>query len=488
MEYLLVRHFGADVHVFIFDPNEQPTQIARGTPGKLEPLSAITHDWYEKNGYVPVAKINFGFFNPAEHYGWLYRDSGFEDSGLSRAIECYMTKDNQFIVEDITPERLKYIKGNIKWGGGLSYSLVIDGKKDIRASQYYAHSKNKEPRTLIGQRPDKKMVWAVVDGRRYGSIGLTASESADVMLQLGCHYAINADGGGSSQMMVMIDGKMQTVNKPSDGRERNIGTALIAFGKKGTRGVETAKLMRPLIAVDDGHGRETTGKRTPVQPDGKVMLENEFNSAVAKYLIEELHRCGFRTIETAPGDKDAPLADRVRLANDAKADFFLSIHANAYKGVMGNHGGIETYVWPKGDSERIGKIIHAHILKGTPKKDRGVKDGSHLYVIRNTRMPAVLTELGFMDSIEDVDDLRSDAYRRECATELAMALCEAFNMTYVPAPAPQPSKPTPTTEPNVLWKVQVGAFGVLENAERKAEELRRQGEDVFIVKTFKEVK
>lgn len=44
--------------------------------------------------------------------------------------------------------------------------------------------------------------------------------------------------------------------------------------------------MSKIIALDDGHGMETSGKRTPVLPDGSVMLENEFNGAVVKYLDE----------------------------------------------------------------------------------------------------------------------------------------------------------------------------------------------------------
>src|SRR5690606_5129989 len=109
--------------------------------------------------------------------------------------------------------------------------------------------------------------------------------------------------------------------------------------------------MSILIAIDDGHGMETAGKRTPVFKDGtkspqtgnNFTHENEFNRAVAKYLKEELERCGMKTIMVAPTDEDTPLETRVATANKAKADFYISIHANALNGKWGSHGGTETY-------------------------------------------------------------------------------------------------------------------------------------------------
>ena len=74
------------------------------------------------------------------------------------------------------------------------------------------------------------------------------------------------------------------------------------------------------IAIDDGHGMETAGKRTPAFSDGSVMRENEFNRAVVSYLHDELIRNGFSVVLTAPEDTDISLATRVQRANDAHAD------------------------------------------------------------------------------------------------------------------------------------------------------------------------
>ena len=82
------------------------------------------------------------------------------------------------------------------------------------------------------------------------------------------------------------------------------------------------------VAVDDGHGMKTAGKRTPLFPDGSYMPENAYNRAVASYLMDALKRCGFRVLAVAPGDEDTSLQTRVKRANDAKADAYIRIHAN----------------------------------------------------------------------------------------------------------------------------------------------------------------
>lgn len=155
-----------------------------------------------------------------------------------------------------------------------------------------------------------------------------------------------------------------------------------------------------VIAVDAGHEYNTAGKRTPKFDDGSFMHEWEFNNAVKDILIKELKRAGFEVVDVNPDKSYTSLAERVKKANDAGADFYISIHANAFTGKWGNAKGIETYVWPSktGMSEKVGKIIHKHLMKGTDMVDRGVKDGSWLYVIKHTKMPSVLVECGFMDN------------------------------------------------------------------------------------------
>src|SRR5690606_19080714 len=103
----------------------------------------------------------------------------------------------------------------------------------------------------------------------------------------------------------------------------------------------------------------------------RYMNENLFNRAVVKYLKEELEHNGFDVLLVAPTDADTPLETRTALANAKKADIYISIHANAISGNWGTWGGIESFYYPNPESRRLTEILHKHVMKGTPFKNRG---------------------------------------------------------------------------------------------------------------------
>lgn len=189
-----------------------------------------------------------------------------------------------------------------------------------------------------------------------------------------------------------------------------------------------------LIAIDDGHGMETAGKRTPAFSDGRVMKENEFNRAVAAYLAEELEKNGFATLPVAPGDTDVPLKTRVTVANEKQADAYISIHANAFGSAWNEANGIETWIYEKvmGDSEtyRFARYIHDALLAATGRRSRGIKRSHDLYVLKNTRMHAALVECGFMTNAKEAALLLSEDYRRECAAGICKGICSFYGVTY----------------------------------------------------------
>lgn len=210
------------------------------------------------------------------------------------------------------------------------------------------------------------------------------------------------------------------------------------FASKEDRKEDDKMAKQIYIALSDGHGMSTAGKRTPILPNGEksetgnFMHENEFNRAVVKYLDAELKRHGFKTLLVAPTDYDTPLEERTKKANAEKVDLYVSVHANANAGKWFNGGGIETFTWGSGESLKVGKLIHAELIKGSPLRDRGLKNGQHLWEIRATNAPAVLVECGFMDSLQDYKYLLSDSYRKECAIEIATGICKYYGITYKP--------------------------------------------------------
>ena len=190
-----------------------------------------------------------------------------------------------------------------------------------------------------------------------------------------------------------------------------------------------------LIALDDGHGRETAGKRTPAFPDGSVMRENEFNAVTAEYLKEALERCGFAVLMVAHEEMDTPLKTRVVRANDANADVYISIHANAYGSDWNSANGIESIVYEKvmGHSRtyELAQCIHNALIAKTGRRDRGIKRSGELYVLKHTKMHAVLLECGFMTNREEAELLKREEYRRKCAESICRGICAFYKTEYI---------------------------------------------------------
>jgi N-acetylmuramoyl-L-alanine amidase len=182
--------------------------------------------------------------------------------------------------------------------------------------------------------------------------------------------------------------------------------------------------MRLKIAIDAGHGPNTPGKRSP---DG--MREYEFNNAVAKYMKAELGNYeGVSVLFTHEDGRDVPLPERTNKANNWGADVLASLHANANTGVMGSWGGIDTFVYgTSGHSYKIAKIVQQNLIEATKLRNRGVKV-ANFHMLRETKMPAILIEHGFMDSTTDLPYLKSNTYRKLCGVTNARSIAEYYKL------------------------------------------------------------
>ncbi|OMD92704.1 hypothetical protein BSK67_18245 [Paenibacillus odorifer] len=204
-----------------------------------------------------------------------------------------------------------------------------------------------------------------------------------------------------------------------------------------------------LIATDDGHGMETAGKRTPQFADGTYMKENEFNRAVIDKLNVHLKRNNFDVLHVSAGDTDVPLKTRTDLANNKisngfgrPADAFVSVHANAAGNVWNSKvKGIEIF-YRAGykEGKKLAQDVQEYLVKGTPLINRGLKT-SNLHITREADMPGILVEGAFMDNPDEAKLLMSDAYREECAEEIARGLCQYFGRTYIEVTPPAPPLP-----------------------------------------------
>lgn len=200
------------------------------------------------------------------------------------------------------------------------------------------------------------------------------------------------------------------------------------------------------VVIDAGHGINTPGKRSP---DG--MREFEFNSKVAVYMKQELEQYeGVQILFThdPTGKVDVPLKERTDKANAWGADVFVSLHANANTGKMGNWGGIETYVYitKPARATKLANLVQANLVKATGLANRGVKF-ANFHVLRESKMDAILIEHGYMDSYTDLPYLKSDSFRKLCGVTNARSIAEFYGLKRKsnpkPAPAPKPSQPSP---------------------------------------------
>jgi hypothetical protein len=100
----------------------------------------------------------------------------------------------------------------------------------------------RHPRTGVGSTPDGRVLMVTVDGRRPGySVGMTPRQFAGLFISLGADYALNLDGGGSTTMSIFGD----VVNRPSDGRQRPVSSALLLLPGEDSGEVEPAPQGSP---------------------------------------------------------------------------------------------------------------------------------------------------------------------------------------------------------------------------------------------------
>jgi N-acetylmuramoyl-L-alanine amidase len=186
-----------------------------------------------------------------------------------------------------------------------------------------------------------------------------------------------------------------------------------------------------MILLDNGHGGiingvyQTPGKRSPIWPDGTQLFEGEFNRAIVKRLMLLCDRDSIEHVNIVPEEKDIDLAVRVKRANDIykkdKNCIYVSIHADAFSNESAN--GFSVFTTP---GQTKSDILATQIINSYSKNIPNIrlrsdmKDGDqdkeeNFYVIKNTLMPAVLVECGFMTNYKECQFLLSEDGRDDIA-------------------------------------------------------------------------
>lgn len=138
-----------------------------------------------------------------------------------------------------------FLNTNFKVGDAVKYSITTNPdwknlkmavtgsailvKEGQIPNPFSMNISGRQPRTVIGSTKDgKKLFLVTIDGRTKGSIGMTQTEAAQFMLELGAYNALNLDGGGSTTMVSRAPGtkNLEVINTPSDGTPRSVSTAV----------------------------------------------------------------------------------------------------------------------------------------------------------------------------------------------------------------------------------------------------------------------
>lgn len=191
---------------------------------------------------------------------------------------------------------------------------------------------------------------------------------------------------------------------------------------------ESIKPTDRLIAIDPGHGGKAPGATSASKKN-----EKDLNLSISLKLNQALQSLGYNTLMTRDTDVDVDLYERARIANDNYADVFVSIHGNAHDNK--SISGIQVLYCPATQSEKkeidqhpFAKVIMDELLKATGAVDKGIIQRPNLVVLRETKMPAVLVETGFLSNAAEDKLLFTEEYQYKIVDAIIKGIEKYFEM------------------------------------------------------------
>ena len=217
--------------------------------------------------------------------------------------------------------------------------------------------------------------------------------------------------------------------------------------------------MAYRIAIDAGHGGYDNGAMC------RGRLEKDDNLNLALAVGEILAYSGMDVIFTRVDDTYISPLERAYMANEENADLFVSIHRNSSP-TPNTYSGVQTLIYEEGGlNQNIAKDINQE-LEEVGFTDLGVDVRTELAVLRRTNMPALLVEVGFINS--DSDNKLFDDKFNEIAYAIASGILEGLGEEE-------------EVEEGQIYRVQVGLFHILSNAQNLQNNLIDAGYDVLLV-------
>jgi N-acetylmuramoyl-L-alanine amidase len=181
--------------------------------------------------------------------------------------------------------------------------------------------------------------------------------------------------------------------------------------------------LSTTVVIDAGHGGHDRGGIPRQRVPEKTMTLD-----VAQRLKAVLQSYGYSVVMTRDSDVFIPLGTRVAIANSYRDAIFVCIHFNATP--RSSASGIETYFYSS-QSLPLASAIHYYVAGGAPSANRGVRRRG-FFVLRNTRIPSVLVECGFLTNPTEAQYAQNSAYRQKLALEIAHGVQNRASVARIP--------------------------------------------------------
>lgn len=224
------------------------------------------------------------------------------------------------------------------------------------------------------------------------------------------------------------------------------------------------------LCFDYGHSGSDKGASY------KGRFEKDDTLKLGMAVAKEVRRHGIKIDETRTDDRTMSLSERSNFERKGNYDYFISFHRNAFKPEAAE--GVETFTYTRQTAKA--KSLATRIQKnlvGVGFKDRGVKK-ANFHVLRETRSPAILIEVGFIDNTKDNQIF--DSKFSEIVEAITRAILDEVGIKYKPINSSSPVASNPNTNEN-YYRVMAGSFKDRRNAEAQIQKLKRAGFDATIM-------
>ncbi len=186
-----------------------------------------------------------------------------------------------------------------------------------------------------------------------------------------------------------------------------------------------------IVVIDAGHGANMPGAIV----DG--VQEKDIDLAIVKEikaLFDATDDPSLGVYYTRLDDSDPAFADRSGLANDTKANLFVSIHNNSYVDLSSVHGTAVLYDEKKSSAGNSSKHFAEILLNKTTvalqSKTMGLVPGNNIYIVRTSEAPVALIEVGFMTNPQELENLTNPEYQKKCARAIYEGIMQALEEGY----------------------------------------------------------